>query len=82
MAGLVPWAFSPRTSSVGIHEKRRKLCRFPWMPGTRLTRLSGSASLSGECDTDVPTVQPKIVMAGLVPAIHGPSPGAGRRGCP
>src|SRR5262249_2049314 len=31
----VPWAFSPRTSSVGIHELLRTPCRFPWMPGTR-----------------------------------------------
>jgi hypothetical protein len=36
MAGLDPWAFSPRTSSVGIRAFARSAALIvdPWMPGT------------------------------------------------
>ena len=53
MAGLVPWAFSPRTSSVGIHAVPSNHIfqelgdgRNTWMPGTGRNRSGHDGVIS------------------------------------
>ena len=60
MAGLVP----------AIHEKRRKLCRFPWMPGTR----PGMTSAVRLHHLNVPARLDFMECAAETPQLHAKRP--------